>query len=171
MEFTFNIDLGKKFATEKALLALDFAGAVVAGKAVQNVHNVFEEQTGNLANSIFWEVNKSEFKTIIVANTEYARIQELGGDILPVNAKAIAVPIHPDAKKTAIPDGRTIRDIFPDLVLIKRKNGHPLLVRVGKNVFDIMYVLVSKVTLKAKPYLRPALYESKDLILKAFGKN
>lgn len=171
MDFNFNIELAENYCRKKALKGLDVAGAVVTSKAIQNVHNTFEEQTGNLAGHIFHKVIPEEFKTLIIANTPYARIQELGGDIKPVDAKALAIPVHPDAKKTAIPEGKTIKDIFPDLVLIKRKNAHPLLVRTSEKRFDIMFVLVSEVTLKAKPYLRPALYESRDLILKAFGKN
>jgi len=122
MDFEFNIDLGMKFGKEKAIAFLDYAGVMTAGKATTNVQSQFRDQTGNLANSIFHKVDEGSLTAVVIANTEYARIQELGGDIKPVNAKALAVPVHPDAKKTAIPEGRSIRDVFPDLVYIKRNS-------------------------------------------------
>lgn len=91
----------------------------------------------------------------------YALIQEFGGHIAPKLAKALAIPIHPSAKKATGPRA------FSDLVYIKSKKGTPLLVRPhgkGTKSWDLMYVLVGGVTLPARPYLRPALDENYQTI-------
>lgn len=167
MEFTFDINKAMKLSKEKSLMLLDVSGAMVSSKAKQNIQAQFEYTSGNMEKQTFYYVDKEEFKAVIVTNTPYARIQEKGGDIKPKNAKALAVPIHPEAKKTAIPEGRSIRDVFPDLVMIKsEKTGHPLLIRPkGKDKFDVMYVLVSSVSIKANPYLVPALHETMPKVL------
>ncbi|MBK7979249.1 MAG: hypothetical protein IPK06_04400 [Ignavibacteriae bacterium] len=168
-----DISKSEKYTNSLILDFLNFTGGIIVSEMVQNVVETFENQTGNLANSIFFVVDVNEFKVIVYANTEYARIQELGGDILPVNAKALAIPVHPEAKKTAIPDGKTIRDIFPDLVLIPRKNAPALLVRkkgrgFNHERFDIMYVLVQKATIPPHPYAEPALHTGLQKSLDAY---
>jgi len=188
MKFEFNIDAGMKLSREKTLQLLDVAGAMVSSKAIQNVQNNFGRAGGKtdrptqdgLAGSIFHEVDKSEFKCSIIANKQYAAIQEKGGDIKPKKAKALAIPIHPDAKKALIAENQSIRDVFPDLVLLSPDSAgreHPLLIRPrsrkkqGYNTFDVMYVLVTEVHLKAKPYLVPALLETMPKVLKKVGMN
>lgn len=181
MKFDFDIDSSMKFAEKKAADIIDYACVMIESKAIQNLNASYtsENVTGNLANSFFHEVNRKELKGIVVANTEYAHIQEEGGDILPVNAKALAIPIHPEAKKTAIPDGKSIRDIFPDLVLLPADSDrqHPLLVRMksrkkgGYQVFEIMYVLVSKVHLEGKHYMKNALESEMPKVLERFRVN
>lgn len=120
---------------------------------------------GQLAGSIFHEVNKDDKSVRTIANTEYAAIQEYGGEISAKGGKALAVPIHADA------EGKRPRD-FSDLVMIKRKTGPPLLVRIkskGKNQrFDIMFVLVKRVNIPAQPYLGPALYDNVDRLAEVF---
>lgn len=176
MQFTFDIEKCKKFSREKTLELLDVSGSTVTSKAKQNIQQNFKETSGNMEKQTFYWVDKSEFKMICVTNTPYAHIQEKGGDIKPVNAKALAVPIHPDAKKTAIPEGRSIKDVFPDLVLISRKNAPALLVRpAGRGMnhgrFDLMFVLVTQVTLKANPYLVPALFSEMPKVLSKVSFN
>lgn len=84
-----------------------------------------------------------------------ARILQEGGEIRPKNAKALAVPIHADAW------GKRPRD-FGDLVYVPRKGSGkaPLLIRkvvkgkAEKEVaFDLMFILLKKVTIKPHPYL------------------
>jgi len=148
--------------------ALELIGNYVLGEAQANIVRNFKRRTegGGLLGSGSREVNTAN-KTVTVAfNTEYAAIQELGGDIVPRNAKALAIPVHSEAKKTAIPDGRSIRDMFPDLIYLPNKGGHPLLARKKGKGLEIMYVLVSKVHITAQPYLRPAVYNNTDQILR-----
>ena len=164
--------------------ALTVVGAHVVGKAV----NYCSVQTGNLSHSINYVTSKYSggvsgqtsgtslkkpvfTRTVkIGTNVVYAAIQEFGGTIRPNYGKSLAVPIHPDAKAAIIPKGGSIRSVFPDLVLIKRKSGAPLLVRMKGKQFDIMYVLMKSVTIPAHPYLRPAVYNHKDDIGKIFAQ-
>lgn len=173
MEFEFNINLGMDIARKKALQILNLATEMTVSKAKQNIQQNFEHTSGNLEKQTYGYVEEDNLRGLVISNTPYSRIREMGGDILPVNARALAIPVHPDARKTAIPQGKSIRDIFPDLVLIKSKSGHPLLVRSAGRGFnhgrmDIMYVLVTKVHQKAKPYLRPAGYEMVPKAIRKF---
>jgi hypothetical protein len=97
-------------------------------------------------------------------NTEYAAIQHEGGDIYPVDAKALSVPIHPSAK------GKSPRD-FDDLIYIKRNGKAPLLVRkIGKGKIQPMYILVKKVHITGKKYLSGAVEDNHDRILREFAR-
>lgn len=180
MEFSFDVDLGVKYSRKKAIDFLKAAKGPIVGKAVENVATKLNKNSkGNLGGSIFGEIDEKELKLFVIANTPYARIQHEGGDILPKKAKALAIPVHPDAVETAIPEGRTIRDIFPDLVLIPASdnNQHPLLVRMksrkkdGYQVFDIMYILVTKVHLTGTHFLRDAILSETPKILQQMGVN
>ena len=101
----------------------------------------------------------------MITNTEYAAIQELGGDIQPVKAKSLAIPVHEKAK------GKKPED-FDNLVLLERDGRAPVLFRtVGsrKKKIEILFVLVKKVTIPAQPYMRPAVIENKDKIMELFA--
>src|SRR5690554_5927825 len=100
---------------------------------------------GFLRNSIHYlvEPKRNTISTFVgVENVVYAGIQEFGGEITPVEAKLLTVPVHPSAK------GRKASD-FPDLFMINRKSKFPLLVRKSgggrSQKLDIMFVLVPKV--------------------------
>lgn len=166
MTFEFNDAAFNAYAKKKIDAGLDLVGQFVVGQAAKKAEGQFQG-LGKLAGSIFHRVISSDNLVRISANTIYAAIQELGGDIKPDKAKALTVPIHPDAK------GKKASD-FNDLTLIKRKNGPPLLVRITgkgkKQRMDIMFVLLTKVTIPSRPYLRPAVYENKSTILKVFAK-
>lgn len=121
--------------------------------------------TGHLVNSIVYETD--QFTGRVGSSLVYARLHELGGKIVPKAAGALAIPVHPDAKRASGP-----RDFGGELGLIKRPGRPPLLIRardVGKgkrnrDVFDIMYVLMKSVRIPARPYLRPALAANMDRI-------
>ena len=80
----------------------------------------------------------------------HAAIHNFGGTIRPKNAKALAIPVSKEAKRYSSP-----RDMA-GLQMIPRAGRPPLLVRVVtkgkknvKEVFQIHWVLVKSVTLKA----------------------
>lgn len=122
-------------------------------------------RTGQLVNSIAYEVHEDFGR--VGSNLKYARIHEFGGVITPKTAGALAVPVHPDAKRAPGP-----RSFGGQLAMVTRPGKPPLLIRardVGKgssnrNVFDVMYVLLKSVTIPARPYLRPALANNQDRI-------
>ena len=105
------------------------------------------------------KANKKSLK--VGTSVVYAGIVEFGGTIKPKNAKALTIPLNDEAKRVA-----SARDI-PDLVLIKPKHSvHPLLVRMnGDGTFVPMFLLVTSVTISAKPYLRPIFDSHKNEIL------
>jgi len=128
--------------------------------------------TAGLLGSIGYEMTPSLFKSRIGTNQKYARIHEQGGVITPKSAKALAVPIHPEAKKASGPRS------FSDLVFIPRAGKPPLLARIRAGgpkrareaTMDVMYVLLKSVTLPPRPYLRPSLTKNRakitELLLK-----
>ena len=129
--------------------------------------------TGHLVNSIVYEMGRLTGK--IGSNLRYARIHELGGTI-SAGSGALAVPVHPDARKSGGPHNMT------DLTFIPRKGKPPLLVRErtfgkiggGRKAIDIMFVLLKSVRIPARPYLRPALAANQErirnILRKGIGK-
>lgn len=148
---------------------LRIAGSVVLNQA----KHITPVRTGNLRNSLTLEVSESALEARVGTNVEYAAIVEFGGVITPKEAKALTVPVHPDAKRL-VASGGSAADMT-DLVMIARKGKAPLLVRIkskGRNQrFDIMFVLTKSVKVKAQPYLRPALLGSKQRIMGILGAN
>lgn len=139
-----------------ALARLEIVGQFVRTEAI----NRAPKDLGDLVRSISYKVFPDKLSVRIGSNLVYAAIQELGGVITPDKAGALTIPVHPDAK------GKRASD-FPDLILIKREGANPLLVRkVGVKQFDIMFVLVKSAEIPAHPYLRPALLENKNQLLK-----
>jgi len=131
-------------------------GSIVSGKA--SVNAPFD--LGNLRNSIDFEVFLSEKKVRISANTEYAAIQELGGEIKPVHAKALTIPIDESAKHTSARD-------WKDLFVVPANDKHgAYLARTVNNRLIPMFSLVKRANIPAQPYLRPAVDESKTEILR-----
>lgn len=129
-------------------------------------HHTWQNQTGNLEG----DINIAQFAapdgegvrgTWGALDNVYARIQELGGTILPKNGKYLAIPISREAKQVASP-----RDM-PNLVFVQSVKGQPMLVseqlgkgrkgKLGKVV--VHWLLRLSVTLPARPYLRPAADE------------
>lgn len=98
----------------------------------------------------------------------YALIHEIGGTIVPKKAKFLAVPVSPAAKRAGSP--RNMRN----LVYVQSIKGQPMLVegtaqargrKLGK--LKVHFILRKRVTIKARPYLRPAA----DLKYPGLAKN
>jgi len=112
---------------------------------------------GNLRNSIYLIVKNNV--AYIGSNLVYAAMQEFGGSVVPVYAKALTIPISPRAV------GKRARD-FDDLWMLKRADGPPLLMRGSGDDLEAMFVLLKKVTIPKQPYLRPALEEKRKDVIK-----
>lgn len=127
-------------------------------------------RSGQLVNSIRYEIE--DFEGRVGSNLRYARIHEIGGKILPKNAGALAVPVHPDARNVTSP--RSI----PGLRFVARPGKAPLLVRdvvkgKGKKeraFTEIMFVLMKSVTIPARPYLRPAVWNNAERIRRELAR-
>lgn len=108
--------------------------------------------TGALINSVFHEVIGRGDVSELVAGSKgvvYAAIHEFGGVITPVRAKALTIPLTPEAKK------KRARD-FVGTFIIQTDSGQAFIARqVGDNI-ERLYMLRQSVTIPARPYLRPA---------------
>ncbi len=161
MEFEFDENKLNSFIDQQIVDGLYAVGEYAAGQARKKT----PADLGNLRNSIDFEVMPEKQLARILANTEYAAIQELGGEIKPVMKKALTIPIHPSAKNKQASD-------FDDLFMIKKDGLHPILARKtpgGRKIIP-MFLLVSKVNMPAQPYLRPAVYENLDKITEIFAR-
>jgi len=154
--------------------------AVRAAKANLSVGGASGFKTSHggagLKGQMGYEIDASLFKSRVGNNLAYSRVHEGGTvgkggmlpDIRPKSAKALAVPIHPDAKKARGP-----RD-FPDLVFIPGRGKPPILARIRSGgakrarqaSMDVMYVLLKSVAIPPRPYLRPALTKNRAAITK-----
>lgn len=108
-------------------------------------------QSGSLSKSLVYAVNGRTSR--VGTNIRHGRIQELGGTINAKSGKSLAVPIHDKAKRLSSPRQA-------NLTYIKRRGKAPLLVKLvgGKNKrMELWFVLLKRVKLPARPYLRPAL--------------
>jgi phage gpG-like protein len=124
--------------------------------------------TGYLRQSITWILNDKALRLRVGTGVIYGRILELGGPVRPVKAKMLSVPISKEAKKH-----KGSPRIFPKpLQMIQRKGGPPLLIEERKGGCHggqrciIHYVLVPKVVIAKRPYLRPTLEEQWQAILR-----
>ena len=96
--------------------------------------------TGKLNRSIVYE--QSGLKTLVGSNVIYAEIQEDGGDIVPVKAKALFIPMSSRGRK----EGAT-------------KGGGSTL-EYGKD-----FIFSQKVTIKPKTYFRRGMGSSIEKIV------
>jgi hypothetical protein len=87
---------------------------------------------------------------------KYARTQEFGARIQAKRSRYLAIPL--DAARTAAgvarwPGPRSV----PGLFFIRSKAGNPLLVVRDGDGIRPMFALKERVTIKAQPYMRPAM--------------
>lgn len=93
----------------------------------------------------------------------YAGILEHGGTIYPKTARALAVPVHPEAKNYTSP-----RDM-PGLFLLKREGKAPVLARsVGGDAIEVMWVLLASVTIPPFGWLSKGADRTKGDMAAAF---
>ena len=108
------------------------------------------------------------------AGVPYAAIHEFGGTIKP-KGKALAIPLPSNRRADGTPK-ITIQELFGGLGsrVFTTKNGVVMLATAGKNKSKFaqltpMFVFKKSVTIPARPYIRPALAATQDVILKNFG--
>ena len=135
---------------------------IVAGEFVESAAKALAPvDTGNLRASIKAELigwNKVRIGTAVI----YAAIHEFGGEIKPVKAGALTVPLNDEARRSSARD-------FPDLFLLKPRDGGAFLVRQRGDSLEFMYELQKSVFIPARPYLRPSIYNNKNQIKRIIG--
>lgn len=164
MDFNFDENKLLNYADDKSIAALELSGNLVLGRAQANIHErLNKDSSGFLANTGSVKVF-GKARVRVSFNAEHAAIQELGGEIVPNEAQALAIPVHKDAK------GKSPRE-FGDLVLIERDGHNPILVRkVGKRSpkIEVMYVLTKSVHIDGTDYLSDAVYSNQNDLLRIY---
>jgi len=124
------------------------------------------KDTGHLLKSIAYHVETEAGIITIGSNLVYARIQDLGGTILPKNVKMLPMPYDFQARQQQ-KRVATLREI-KGLKLIKTKNAVLLVkpktkkqrqkgelpMEFGLAKFNIRYILKPKITIPSRPYLK-----------------
>ncbi len=128
---------------------------LVQRQAKLNTQTVFANPTGVLSKSIMVHANESTLSADIGPHIIYGRIQELGGTIRPVHAKALAIPIGTLKGNASTHEG----------LHIQRMNGQAFLV---DEQGTLQYVLRKFVIIRPRPYLSPALAAQEENIAAEF---
>ena len=126
-------------------------------------NHTWQNQTGDLTRTIQVVRNAHPSGAFVVGrwgstDVAYALIHEIGGTIVPKRAKFLTVPVTENAKRAGSPRN------MPSLHFGKTKGGQPVLLDQSGRV---QYLLRKKVTIPARPYLRPAA----DLIYPQLAAN
>lgn len=150
----------------KALIERKMKGLIIAGEVVKNQAKALckvgkylagsGKVGGALRQSIY---SKVEGLTVrIGTNMEYAAAIEFGAHITPVKAKALTIPIAPEAVGQRASD---FQDLF-----IWESNGKVFLAKsTGEKTLKIYFMLLKSVDIPKQPYLRPALAEKKKQVI------
>ena len=112
--------------------------------------------TGQLARSIQVDLSelKENLRVRVGTNLIYARIQEFGGTIYPVKAKALAIPLGREGRRAARQAAGNLRTL--DMVLITMKTGQAFLAKPEGGRLNPLFILLPSVILPPRPYVRPA---------------
>ncbi len=121
--------------------------------------------SNRLRNSIAFNAGRGD--VFIGTNVGYARLQNEGGIVKPVKAKALAIPLHKEARKAAA-NVKSVREI-EGLWILDRKGKAPLLCKTkgertskktgavslkSKVSIEPWFVLLKSVKVPARPFLR-----------------
>lgn len=137
-------------------------------------------QTGLMRNSInVQKVSDGFYRTI--SSARYSRIQEFGGVVKPIRAKALPVPLNFAAKVVLQRSGGNLRAALPDAKVITRKGKPPLLVGRAKistqkgykgtkrniDTSRPIFVLKKSVKMPKRPFFGPVLRNNRAELLTA----
>lgn len=126
--------------------------------------------TGRLRNSIAGQSERvvGGVRGTIGTNVKYARIHEYGGTIRPRNARALAIPITPQAKRLSIAMSATglssLRQ-FSDMY-VRQRDGRAFL--HSRSQRNVVFVLKRSVKIREKAYLRIGLKQAVPRIAALF---
>ncbi len=150
----------------KALIERKTKGLIIAGEVVKNQAKALckvgkypagSGKVGGAARqSIYAKLVGLSMR--IGSNLDYFPTIEFGAHITPYKAKALTIPIAPEAV------GQRASD-FPDLFIYKA-NGKAFLARNENGKLKIYFILLKNVDIPKRPCLRPALAEKKKDVIK-----
>ena len=129
-----------------------------------NARARMKTRSGTLARSIRAGVTGNVLKLAANAGGDhliYAHLQEEGGIVRPKNKKWLTIPVEggPAMTPAGVSRYKTARDYPRPLRFIKVRGSLALLVDERKRRSDIVYVLVKKVTVPGRYYMRDAFKE------------
>lgn len=130
--------------------------------------DVLMVRTGNLRRSITGEVVRADasgVEGVVMAgggprSVRYAAIHEYGGIIRPTKAKALAIPLQ--RAKTASGVGRyaSPRQVQGLALLWPKGSPRGWLVKRKKRSTEFWFMLVRRVVIPERPYVRPSVREA-----------
>lgn len=134
--------------------ALERIGLLIVAQAKANIRSQGLIDTGRLLNSVRHEFFKTANEAGVLIGSfgvPYAAIHEFGGTIRPKRAQYLTIPLGPKYK------GRFASQF--NLKAVKMKNN---LFLVDPETGEAGYVLKKSVTLRARPYLNPAVLRHRE---------
>jgi hypothetical protein len=157
---------------------------VLEAAIVQNIRSRsgLNVRTSKLLNSIGRSKKVRQDSELVISGeigpigVPYAAIQEIGGTITPKRAQALTIPLPDNTRRDGTPkitaqeamsSGRGfIRDgiMFMRKFNVSKKSG----MVTGSDLLPL-FVLKKQVTIPGRPYLAPAVAQTKDQILQNFG--
>jgi hypothetical protein len=145
-------------------LAMVEAVALATAEAKRNAMRVFtgapnRPKTGRLVNSITGGVERDgdTVAGFVSVGVPYARIQELGGEIRPVRAKWLWVPLTGPKTRGALKNMTPSEFVSsPGSVYLPTNGGKIAMKKVGDMLVPL-FALRAKVNLPPRPYLGPAI--------------
>ena len=148
--------------------ALKEGVAIVRADAVLNAPHV----SGRLRRSIRGRVEESRLLGasfgIIGSDVIYARIQELGGEIKPVHAQYLAVPL--EAAKTPTGRVRGGPRTFANTFIIRSRSGSLLIMQRHGGGIRPLFALTKSITVRGKHYMERALQSNRPRLRALFGR-
>ena len=141
--------------------ALFRIGYLLEGQAKINIRNNGLIDTGRLSNSIGFEVERRGDVTALTLGSRgipYAAIHEFGGDITAKKSRYLTIPLKPEFK------GRSARE-FSDLFFMKIGSNNFLVQKLDNGRLNFAYLLRERVSIPARPYLRPAIQKHRNRIV------
>lgn len=174
-----NLEKGMSEMNKTLGLQIFRALTLIEKKIKDNIKKAgLQRRTGRLLN--VWGENKTvdvsgntATGTISSKGVPYAAIHEFGGKIRS-QGKKLSIPLSPNRRADGAPK-ITLKELFGGLgsrVFITKNGVVMLATQAKKNKFTKMtpmFVFKDEVTIPARPYIRPAIEESKNIILKNFG--
>lgn len=135
--------------------AVTRSGALVQRQAKLNTQTVFAQPSQHLGKTIMVHSNESALSADIGPHHIAGRIQELGGTVRPVHAKALAIPIGTLKGNASTHQGLHIQRINGTAYLVDEQGV-------------LQYRLQKVAVIKPHPYLSPALAAQEENIAAEF---
>lgn len=150
------------------LKAATGAAADLETYAQANIRSRLTERSRSLVNSVRTEIQPADPDVLVQLlaggdwqgiKVPYARLQELGGFVLPVKGKYLTIPQKAALTGPGIPKYRSVRDMPFAAFRPVKTGGKVKWLVVDKRNKTVWYALVTDVTIPGRHYLRDALNE------------